>query len=50
MINESGLPPPVKSVVVCRPPGISRSRSTPWGWKTGARALNSGGKLQWVFG
>jgi putative transposase len=25
MINESGLPPPFKSVVACRPPGISRS-------------------------
>ena len=24
MINESGLPPPFKSVVACRPPGISR--------------------------
>ena len=27
MINESGLPPPFKSVVACRPPGISRSPS-----------------------
>jgi hypothetical protein len=25
MINESGLPPPFKSVVACRPPGISCS-------------------------
>jgi two-component system, chemotaxis family, protein-glutamate methylesterase/glutaminase len=29
MINESDIPPPFKSVVACRPPGIFRSRKGP---------------------
>jgi hypothetical protein len=41
MINESGLPPPFKAVVACRPPGIFRSPQIGvWGateQKTGLR-------------